>query len=616
MASNPNSPPSEAAPERPGSRGKQTQGKGLAAVAAVGSRLGSIARRLPLSGKARIGQFARRSSPRDRPWALPEYTQPRTLLARALGLLGLAGVIFFCFLYGAAFGLAGQYLIMQFVFPLAVLALLVIWALPEARRMPLKTGERLFLLYLLAPKVWPQYLALSVLRLPLVNIERLVGGPLALIFLLSLSTSQAFRRTIAATLAADRWIALGVAAFFGLCVASIFYSKAPIESFNAVLNAALIWFMPFFLGCYFFRTPGRVRLWVYLFMATAVFVAIIGIVEAHVGHVLWRGHIPKFLEVNDPSVQLSLAGTVRLYGAGYRTESTLGNALVTSEFMSLALPFCLHYAATARTLLIRATAILACICLVDATYETHSRSGMLSLLITSLLYLFYWSYRRWRSSRSSLIAPAVLLAYPALALMSVASVFFVGRVRHLVLGSGAETSSNDARVQQWQMGIPHLLHRPWGWGLNMAGGVVDYHSPGGLLTIDSYVLSLLIDVGVVGLGIFFALFLWGIYRFGRAAFVAPQEAEELSLLAPIAIALINFLVTKTVLSEQMNHGLPFMMLAAGLVLVDRPSQAPGLALAEASEASAPKPRMVRKLVHGRPSSEPSPVPIGRPAPGG
>jgi hypothetical protein len=80
-----------------------------------------------------------------------------------------------------------------------------------------------------------------------------------------------------------------------------------------------------------------------------------------------------------------------------------------------------------------------------------------------------------------------------------------------------------------------------------------------------------------------------IYNSGRRVFdTAPGAPEPNPLFAPLAIALTNFLVIKSVFSQQDNHPVVYMMLGAVVALCNRP------VLAEARgrrpQAAVPAPR--------------------------
>jgi hypothetical protein len=203
----------------------------------------------------------------------------------------------------------------------------------------------------------------------------------------------------------------------------------------------------------------------------------------------------------------------------------------------------------------------------------NTRSGMFGLFFSFALSAAYWVYRYWRTNRNSVLAGVLFYGAPFAAVLSVLPIFFVGRVHALFFGTGLAVSSGDARKEQWALGWPKALHHPWGYGVGRSADVVGWFEPGGLLTIDTYYLSVLIEYGFVGFIVYFGMFLTAIFEVVRIvlARVLPNE-DETSLVVPAAIVMVNFVVIKSVFSEEDNHSLFFMVLAMLIALCARLKQ--------------------------------------------
>jgi O-antigen ligase len=151
---------------------------------------------------------------------------------------------------------------------------------------------------------------------------------------------------------------------------------------------------------------------------------------------------------------------------------------------------------------------------------------------------------------------------------AVAASFLVGRLHNLVWGDGSQDSSNQARIDQWILGVPKLLHHPYGYGIGMSADVLGYKSFG-TLTIDSYYLAILLEEGIVGFILYYGMILATIYYCTSTLWKRRSLVGETGLLAPIAIALSAFFVEKSVFSEQDNHPLVFMMMGMAAALAYR-----------------------------------------------
>jgi hypothetical protein len=87
---------------------------------------------------------------------LPQYRSPGTGNSRLL--LGVAAA---AALYGGLIAIGSPDFLLPLILPLVLLALAVIWALPESRRAPLRLLETLFFGFFIAMVLWPDYLALD-----------------------------------------------------------------------------------------------------------------------------------------------------------------------------------------------------------------------------------------------------------------------------------------------------------------------------------------------------------------------------------------------------------------------------------------------------------------------
>jgi hypothetical protein len=493
----------------------------------------------------------------------------------AFGVLAL-----FMLFYGAAFGLFGQYYPFVFVIPIGILGLLVIWALPDLKVGPVRTLEFLFFTFLIVEVMWPGYLAVAVPGLPVISMTRITGAPFALILLVCLSTSSTFRRELSEALSGAPLVWGLFVAFLGIQTASILFSTTPIFSLDRFASDQLAWTAIFFGSCYLMTRPGVATRWVNVMWAMSIFVGLIAVWEWRLQHVPWANHIPGFLKVNDERVADILAGRVRAYGGGYRAESTFAGPIQLGEWLAYLMPFIIHLAITSSRRWKRWCALATVPFLSVVVFMANSRAGMFGWLISFILYGAYWGYRRWRTDHSSLLGALVFYGYPFAGLFAILPVFFVGRVRSVFWGTGSAIGSTDARKQQWALGWPKVLRHPWGYGIGRDGDVVGWVAPGGAMSIDTYYLSVLVDYGVVGFIIYFGIFVAAIYEVFRLVISkALGEDEEAWLVVPAAIAMANFVVIKSVFSQEDNHPIVFMILGMLIALCARLKRSPEATLA-------------------------------------
>ena len=476
-------------------------------------------------------------------------------------------MVFIDLFYGFAWGLFGPGLLLQLsILPLLLLALSV-WLLPETGRSPDKTLEWLLFAFLTALLAWPDYLALALPGLPWITALRLTAVPLGIVMLLCLSLSSAFRRDLLDALNAQPAIWRLVVAFAVIALLSIAVSRQPSFSLNKFVVAQLYWILVFFVAVAVFGRPGRAQWLVVGLWSFALYVCLIGLWEARLGAVPWAGHIPSFLKIEDEAVQRILAGSARAATGIYRVQAKFTTPLGCAEFLAYAMPFVLHLVATARRPIVRVAAAATVPLIFKIILLTDSRLGMVGFFGALLLYALAWAALRWRDVRGSLFGPAITLAYPTILVTFMAATFFVGRLRALIWGTGAQQFSTLSRKAQVAAGLPRVFSEPWGHGIGQGAEVLGFRNGAGILTIDTYYLAVALEFGVIGFVVYYGIFFGGILHGGRAALKA--RSPDTAVLIPLVIALINFFVIKSIFSQVENHPLVFALLGATVALIAR-----------------------------------------------
>jgi O-antigen ligase len=156
----------------------------------------------------------------------------------------------------------------------------------------------------------------------------------------------------------------------------------------------------------------------------------------------------------------------------------------------------------------------------------------------------------------------------------------VDALRVRILGSGTSQMSNDGREIQFDMAPNVILHRPiFGYGGAQGAEALGYRSPGGQLTIDSYILSIVLDYGIIGFICYYGAIATAAYLTLKWAISSSQpspndrNAQEQDYLFPLGVMLVQFYVIKTVLSQEENHSILFLIFGAIFALRKRISDA-------------------------------------------
>ena len=200
------------------------------------------------------------------------------------------------------------------------------------------------------------------------------------------------------------------------------------------------------------------------------------------------------------------------------------------------------------------------VCVFIVLLTTNARGAILSSVIVALIYLVIYLYRRQRTNSVSLL-PSLLsllsmVAVPALALTK--------RVQYTILGGGATAASNEGRTEQFHLALPKIFGSPlYGHGIGTAADVVGYN-PGSYVTLDSGMLSILVDLGLPGFALFIIMLLFPSFQMIKMI-ISNSENWSAGPGVALALSLLSFAINTFVLAQIENYGLLYLLL--GLFVV-------------------------------------------------
>jgi len=339
---------------------------------------------------------------------------------------------------------------------------------------------------------------------------------------------------------------------------SVGVSKTPPETLNFLIVISLYLYCTFFIALHVFRVPGRALRVAYTLWGILVFNCLIGLWEGRLQALPWANHIPSLLQPHDPVILKILAFHARAASGIYRIQGRFTTSLGLAEFIGLLTPFVVHFLINGKTIQIRLAALASIPILFMAVIGTDSRLALISFFLSFIFYVIVWAVQRWTKNKGSIVGPAMVLAYPFLFAMIITASFTVHRIHDAVWGGGAAQASTLARQGQMQKGVPMVLSHPWGHGLGTGSATLQYANPAGEYSIDSYYLSLGLELGPIGLGVFIAIFISALFY--CLIIMINSNDEELLLAAPLSITMCNFMLSKTIFSQVDNHSMVFMLL--------------------------------------------------------
>lgn len=498
-----------------------------------------------------LSTYQQRSVDRSR------WRQIGTVLARAM----LAAA------YGALAVLMPPSQLVFLAGPIVVMLFITLWMLPDRRTFPLAAIEGVFAVYFVVSTLWPTYLAVVLPGLPWLTPTRVVLFVQTFLLIYSVSTSSDLRQLIGKVVKQSPWVWSCFLVWEATQIITLPISSAAGFSAKLFFDNQITLVGVFFVACLVFTRRG----WASWLAAATIILAVIssidGFYELHIGFPPWANSIPSFMRIDEKALAHILGAQSRAADGLYRVHGQFTLSLTYAEYLALGLPFLVHQIVAANGIPRRIFLIFALILVVAAINYSQSRLGLVGAMVTFITYPLMWSYRIWRTGKGGMLGPALLFAAPLAVVLSLGVVLSSHSLTTRIFGGGAQAASDDSRRVQREMAIPKVLKNPIGYGLGTSGGVLGFTNPGGFLTIDSGLLTVVLDQGIAGMVAFFGL-LFAAVRRGVIVFMNSTD-PEISLAGPAAIAVLNFITIRFVLSQEDNFPIAFLLLGLIMALVAR-----------------------------------------------
>ncbi len=99
--------------------------------------------------------------------------------------------------------------------------------------------------------------------------------------------------------------------------------------------------------------------------------------------------------------------------------------------------------------------------------------------------------------------------------------------------------------------------------------MLDWVTASGVVTVDSWYLTLALEYGVLGLAVYVLMLVTATYTAASQIFMMPEGDRELGLVLPVAVALASLIVIKLVFSQADNDPVLYMILSMLMALRHR-----------------------------------------------
>lgn len=448
----------------------------------------------------------------------------------------------------------------------ALAGVTLLWALPEMRIVPDKLLRKMFFVMVAVQLCVPVYYAIDTGYLPWISIKRLFSLTVILLFALTVAGSQSARDKIADTVRTNRLLAFLSFGFLAMLIISILTAAYPARSFTGLVDSVLTWYVPLFACILIVRTEEDVILLLKIIAIAGIVDSLLGVIEFFLQRRYYFDIFPKsvleaMLAAN-PALEL-MYSTSDFRNGIYRASSIYSVPLNLGELAAMVGPIGAYFFFHGETMKWRLVGMISVIGSVAALLVSGARGGFIAFLVAMPIMVLLWTIRYSRENRASMVGTVMGAIFLTGFIAVIGLIASSHRLSNIVLGGEEAAGSTGARFVQFDMAIPHILSNPvTGHGRGSAAQLVGYFNEGNPIpTIDSYVITLLVDHGVPGLLLFFGMIGFGIWTGARLYLTNADKRAAVG--APIACCLIAFAVYRLVLSETENHTLLFLMI--GLV---------------------------------------------------
>ena len=444
----------------------------------------------------------------------------------------------------------------------AAAAVVLLWVMPDLPLVAPGLIRKAFFIMLIVDLSIPFYYMVQFPGLPWISARRLASFALFAPFLTAIAASSDVRRQIAERIRASRLLVICAAGYLAMAALSIPTSVLPTESLSGLIDAILSWYVPFLAIIYIARGTDDAIFILKIVCVCALFNTAAGLVEFRLQHRffidIFPGGVLATLIENNPTLQTLLPSAADFRNGLFRAASIFVTPLSFGEFEIISIPIGLFFALHREKLSERVLGWSVVFAGFIGIFISGSRGGWVGVMLSLAVFVAIWSVRQAMKSKASL-APAISGLVGAIAFATIILLIFASHAVHdMVLGGAAQAGSTEARYGQWIAAIPFMKANPiTGHGFGLGGYVIES-------SIDSYVLSLLIETGIPGLMFFTGLLLIPVW-YGLRSYLS-DVSEAGAAAGAVACSFVAFTANRLVLSQKENHMLIFSLLAVAVIL--------------------------------------------------
>lgn len=475
-------------------------------------------------------------------------------------------VLFICIIAGASAAILPAGTVARLsAFPILLVTLLLVWAMPKRVTAPDGYLNGMLLILLALINLWPQYVIYRIGGLPSISPIKIAWLVFILSSLFCVITCRPATERLLRRCAAHSPL-IGFICFLAIWrIVCTLVSSEPVAQTWKLGSELLSFYFVFFMALAVLRDETDVYRLLAVLVIAASIQAILASYESVVQHTLFE----KFMSVNeeDPSTLQSVL-LEKFRGGHYRAQGTFDHPMVLAEFFAMMVPISVAVFLQNKNLTLRwlsAGLIPLAIAMIVAS---RSRSGIAVLLAAVLLVLLLLMLPRNSASNRQNATPKLLIIVFLLPVLVAVTYFAGAETLALIAGRNQnEVNSTMARVLMLEKGIPLIFESPiLGYG-NGLGAVKLGFFDGIRYNIDNYFLGIALDAGIPGLLSLVSVLGISITLGLKSYTQGLGNASRTSGL--IAVSLVMLVGVKSVLSITSGFTMAYVLIAALIVLREK-----------------------------------------------
>lgn len=503
---------------------------------------------------------------------LPQYSRVEYQAWWRWAKLVLIGLLIFLSIFTGALMTAGGTQSVSLVgAPIAIMAGLCLWLLPDVQRPTNPPFYKLMVAYVALLAAWPGYVAIALPGLPWITPGRVVLAILLIVMALQVSQFKEVRQKIGEAFLYDQLAVRLYAGFWLTAIVALPFAPSPSATLSYSVMQEILAFAPALaLAWVLGKDIQQLHKVLLALSLCCILVMCVAVVENIMQQPPWMNYIPSFMMIDQDLLSAYTSRQARTGDPRYRIRGTFGVVLYFAHYLCLLLPLLTHYMirmrGTARLVLLPLLVVLILHSVWFANARTASMALLLSIFGTAgLVLLRTLIYERKGDPFMTLFRTVMLAALIGALGMAIANSH---RAQMYTIGGDQHAASNLTRDRQWDSAWKQVARNPIGAGLGNSADLVGTQG-GASNIVDSLYINMLVDVGPLGFLFFFGFYVRAAWL-GLVTFIrARDDLDELA--GPMTLGLIGFVIVSYVISFSDNNYL-CMMFAVAIFLLHRRQQ--------------------------------------------